>query len=68
MSAHSLLGESLAVLRVRTDIHLKTLDAIPDGRVVEMQDGVFRRGALALEAIGDGIAALMKVHVAFEVG
>lgn len=68
-----LLGESLAVLGVsrhRTDIHepsLKTLDAIPDGRVAEMQGGVFRRGALAREASGDGVASLMKANVAFEV-
>ena len=33
-----------------------------------MKDGVFRRGALAREAFGDGVAASMKAHVVFEVG
>lgn len=47
---------------------LKTFDANPDGRAAEMQDGVFRCGVLAREAFGDGIAALMKVYVTFEVG
>jgi hypothetical protein len=46
----------------------KKKEVILDKRNVETQSGVFRRGALARDAFWDAVAALMKAHVAVEVG
>lgn len=71
--AHLLLGQPLAILRAvrRADVHelgFETLDVILDERNAKSQGGVFRRRARSREAFRDAVAALMKAHVALEVG